>query len=56
MGWGEKTITRYENDAIQDKSHDTILKSIIDYDGFISPLILPPINVISMLKNEKTYK
>lgn len=35
LGWGEKTITRYENGSIQDKTHDSILKSIVNRDGFI---------------------
>lgn len=28
LGWGEKTITRYESHQVQDKAHDTILKKI----------------------------
>ena len=28
LGWGEKTITRYETYQIQDKAHDSILKKI----------------------------
>lgn len=28
LGWGEKTITRYEGHQVQDKAHDTILKKI----------------------------
>lgn len=28
LGWGGKTITRYESHQIQDKAHDTILKKI----------------------------
>lgn len=28
MGWGGKTITRYESHQVQDKAHDTILKKI----------------------------
>lgn len=36
LGWGEKTITRYENGSIQNKSHDTVLKSINEYQNFIS--------------------
>jgi len=35
LGWGEKTITRYENGSLQDKTHDSILKSIRDYNKFI---------------------
>ena len=28
LGWGGKTITRYESYQVQDKAHDTILKKI----------------------------
>lgn len=28
LGWGEKTVTRYESHQVQDKAHDTILKKI----------------------------
>ena len=28
LGWGEKTITRYESHQIQDKAHDTILRKL----------------------------
>lgn len=28
LGWGEKTITRYEGHQVQDKAHDTILKKL----------------------------
>lgn len=28
LGWGAKTITRYESHQVQDKAHDTILKKI----------------------------
>ncbi len=28
LGWGQKTITRYESHQVQDKAHDTILKKI----------------------------
>ncbi len=30
LGWGGKTITRYEGHQVQDKAHDTILKKIDD--------------------------
>lgn len=32
LGWGAKTITRYEGHQVQDKAHDTILKKI-DHDS-----------------------
>lgn len=28
LGWGEKTITRYEGHQVQDKAHDSILKKL----------------------------
>jgi putative zinc finger/helix-turn-helix YgiT family protein len=39
LGWGAKTITRYESHQVQDKAHDTILKKIDqDPEWFISLL------------------
>ena len=39
LGWGAKTITRYEGHQVQDKAHDTILKKIDrDSEWFISLL------------------
>ena len=28
LGWGEKTLTRYEGHQVQDKSNDTILRRL----------------------------
>ena len=37
LGWGGKTITRYESHQVQDKAHDTILKKIgNDPEWFLS--------------------
>lgn len=39
LGWGGKTITRYESYQIQDKAHDAILKKLsIDPEWFLSLL------------------
>ena len=39
LGWGAKTITRYETHQVQDKAHDTILKKLEkDPEWFISLL------------------
>ncbi|WP_244094668.1 type II TA system antitoxin MqsA family protein [Dorea formicigenerans] len=39
LGWGGKTITRYESHQVQDKAHDTILKKIDqDLEWFLSLL------------------
>lgn len=40
LGWGGKTITRYETHQVQDKAHDTILKKLdSDPEWFMSLLI-----------------
>lgn len=40
LGWGGKTITRYEGHQVQDKAHDTILKKIEnDPEWFLDLLI-----------------
>lgn len=39
LGWGKKTITRYESHQVQDRAHDTILKKIgQDPEWFLSLL------------------
>ncbi len=39
LGWGAKTITRYESHQVQDKAHDTILRKIDqDPEWFLSLL------------------
>lgn len=39
LGWGGKTITRYEGHQVQDRAHDTILKKISgDSEWFLSLL------------------
>ena len=39
LGWGGKTITRYESHQVQDKAHDTILRKIAkDPEWFLSLL------------------
>lgn len=41
LGWGEKTITRYEGHQVQDRAHDSILKKIdADPEWFLSLLYL----------------
>lgn len=39
LGWGRKTVTRYESHQVQDKAHDTILKKLAqDPEWFLSLL------------------
>ena len=39
LGWGGKTITRYESHQVQDKAHDTILKKIESGSGVVFSFI-----------------
>ena len=40
LGWGGKTITRYEGHQVQDKAHDTILKKLdTDPEWFLNLLV-----------------
>jgi len=53
LGWGEKTITRYESHQVQDKAHDTILRKIdSDPEWFIS-LLKTSKDSISLFSYEK---
>ncbi len=39
LGWGQKTVTRYESHQVQDKAHDTILRKLdTDPEWFIDLL------------------
>ena len=52
LGWGGKTITRYESHQVQDKAHDTILKKINqDPEWFLSLLNGAKINL-----SEESYQ
>ena len=47
LGWGGKTITRYESHQVQDKAHDTILKKIDrDPEWFITLLREASVNLV----------
>ena len=51
LGWGGKTITRYESHQVQDKAHDTILKKLdSDPEWFIHLLV-----EVKETISEKTY-
>lgn len=48
LGWGGKTITRYEGHQVQDKAHDAILKKLDkDSEWFLSLLIESKKNLTS---------
>jgi putative zinc finger/helix-turn-helix YgiT family protein len=52
MGWGGKTITRYESHQVQDKAHDTILKKIDRDPEWYMELLVESKEVFSI----ETYK
>lgn len=39
LGWGEKTITRYESHQVQDFAHDSILRKIADDPAWFLSLL-----------------
>lgn len=52
LGWGSKTITRYESHQVQDKAHDTILKKINQDPKWFMSLL----NDSKSYFSEKTYR
>jgi putative zinc finger/helix-turn-helix YgiT family protein len=52
MGWGGKTITRYESHQVQDKAHDTILKKIDQDPEWYMELLVESKNAFP----DETYK
>ncbi len=56
LGWGGKTITRYESHQVQDKAHDTILRKIDqDPEWFLSLLSESRTN-LSLVSYQKYLK
>ncbi len=39
LGWGEKTITRYESHQVQDKAHDMILRKVDEDPAWVIELL-----------------
>ncbi|MBR5178071.1 MAG: hypothetical protein IKW90_04660 [Lachnospiraceae bacterium] len=54
LGWGGKTITRYESHQVQDKAHDSILKKLDDDPKWFIFLLNEAKNKIS-IKSYKKY-
>ena len=52
LGWGKKTITRYETHQIQDKAHDSILKRINNDPEWFREFLIESKDLLS----EKTYE
>lgn len=47
LGWGGKTITRYESHQVQDKAHDTILRKLNDDPEWFLTLLSKAKDVLS---------
>lgn len=55
LGWGEKTITRYEGHQVQDFAHDSILRKLADDPAWFLSLLENP--QLSLFVADKTrYK
>lgn len=42
LGWGGATLSRYENGALQDEAHDTVLKLIMEPRNFLELIAAKP--------------
>ena len=56
LGWGGKTITRYEGHQIQDVAHDTILRKVADDPEWFLSLLEKGKGTISSISYKKYYK
>ena len=56
LGWGGKTITRYESHQVQDKAHDTILKKLNNDPEWFLFLLNQAKNLLSQDSYNKYYK
>ena len=56
LGWGEKTITRYEKHHVQDFAHDTILKKIISDPEWYIELLKSAKEKLSLSSYQKYYE
>jgi len=56
LGWGAKTITRYESYQIPDRAHDTILKKIADDPKWFLDLLDYEKNVFSDAEYNKYFR
>ena len=56
LGWGAKTITRYESHQVQDAAHDSILRKIGDDPEWFLKLLKQARNKISAVNYEKIFK
>ena len=56
LGWGEKTITRYEGHQVQDQAHDKVLRKIADDPEWFLTLLENGKNLISESSYRKCRK
>ncbi|MBO7340900.1 MAG: DUF4065 domain-containing protein [Lachnospiraceae bacterium] len=56
LGWGGKTITRYESHQVQDKAHDSILKKIDEDPEWFLELLQDSRESLSLKVYQKYYE
>ncbi len=56
LGWGGKTITRYESHQVQDNAHDTILRKLGEDPEWFLELLKTMRDSFSPISYEKYYK
>ena len=56
LGWGEKTITRYEGHQVQDQAHDKVLRKIADDPEWFLTLLENGKNLLSESSYRKCKK
>lgn len=56
LGWGGKTITRYESHQVQDNAHDTILRKLDDDPEWFLSLLKSAKNLLSSVSYNKYQK
>lgn len=56
LGWGKKTITRYESHQVQDKAHDTILRKIGEDPAWFLELLEKGKEYVSITSYVKYYE
>ena len=55
LGWGEKTITRYEKHQVQDMAHDAVLRKIAEDPEWFMELLEKGKDKLSMAAYKRSY-
>jgi putative zinc finger/helix-turn-helix YgiT family protein len=55
LGWGEATLSRYENGALQDEAHDTALRLAMEPDNLVALVRAKP-DVLSQQRQRSVFQ